>query len=111
MNSIKRQFLEFVSQMPRWIWYFLLDHLGRVTGHTLGLLTIIFLQLASVPTLLSVLLGQTDRLPPVDLMIFVWAGLTTLFFKALLERNFLYLSTICVGFIGQTLLMGLILFR
>ena len=108
---MKRQFLELASQYPRWVWYFLRDHLGRVTGHTLGLLTIVFLHLASVPTLLSVLLGQSDRLPPVDLMIFVWAGLTTLFFKALIERNALYIATICVGFIGQTLIMGLILFR
>ena len=108
---MKRQFLELASQYPRWIWYFLRDHLGRVTGHTLGLITIIFLHLANVPTLVSVLMGQSDKLPPVDLMIFVWSGLVTLFFKSLIEKNFLYISTICLGFAAQTLMMGLILFR
>jgi hypothetical protein len=108
---MKRQFLELVSQYPRWIWYFIRDHVKHVTGNTLGLITIIMLHLASVPTLMAVLVGQSDRLPPVDLMIFVWSALTALFFKSLIERNYLYVSTICVGFIGQTLVMGLILFR
>jgi hypothetical protein len=108
---MKREFLELASQYPRWVWYFLRDHLGKVTGHTLGWVTILMLHLASVPTLMAVLLGQSDKLPPVDLMVFVWSALTTLFFKSLIERNYLYVSTICVGFIGQTLIMGLILFR
>jgi hypothetical protein len=108
---MKRQFLELASQYPRWAWYFLRDHLGRVSAHTLGWITIVLLHLASVPTLMAVLMGTSDRLPPVDLMIFVWAALTSLFFKSLIEKNFLYLATICVGFLGQTLIMGLILFR
>lgn len=108
---MNRQFLEFMSNYPRWVWYFLRDHLAKITNHTLGWVTILLLHLASVPTLVSVLVGQSDRLPPVDLMVFVWAALTSLFFKALIEKNFLYMSTIAVGFIGQTLMMGLILFR
>jgi len=108
---MKRQFLELVSQYPRWIWYFLRDHLGHITGNTLGWITIVLLHLASIPTLMAVLVGQSDKLPPVDLMIFVWSALTTLFFKSLIERNFAYLATICLGFTAQTLIMGLILFR
>lgn len=108
---MKRQFLEMVSQTPRWAWYFLRDHLGRVTGNTLGWITIVLLHLASIPTLMAVLLGQGDKLPPVDLMIFVWSALVALFFKSLIERNFAYIATICMGFAAQTLIMGLILFR
>lgn len=108
---MKRAFLETVSSAPRWVWYFLRDHLGHVTGHTLGWITIILLHLAPVPTLLAVVMGQSDRLPPVDLMIFIWSALTTLFFKSIIERNILYICSICLGFIAQTLLMGLIMFR
>jgi hypothetical protein len=108
---MNRKFMEIMSTFPRWVWYFLRDHLGRVSAHTLGWITIILLHFASVPTLLAVLLAQSDRLPPVDLMIFVWSALVTLFFKALIEKNFLYVSTICLGFTAQTLMMGLILFK
>lgn len=87
------------------------EHLGHISAHTLGWITIVLMHFAAIPTLVSVLLAQNDKLPPVDLMIFVWAALTTLFFKSLIERNFLYVSTICVGFIAQVVLMGLILFK
>jgi hypothetical protein len=90
---------------------FLRDHLGRISAHTLGWITIILLHFASIPTLLAVLMAQSDKLPPVDLMVFVWAGLLTLFFKSLIEKNFLYVATICMGFAAQTLIMGLILFK
>jgi hypothetical protein len=93
------------------IFEFAKTHLGHVSAHTLGWITIVLMHFASIPTLVAVLMAQGDKLPPVDLMIFVWAALTTLFFKSLIEKNFLYIATICMGFLAQTVLMGLILFK
>lgn len=90
---------------------FLRNHLGNISAHTLGLLAIVFAHFSSIPTLMAVLMGKTDKLPPVDLMLFVWAALTTLFFKSLIERNFLYVATICLGFIAQVVIMGMILYK
>jgi hypothetical protein len=90
---------------------FVKEHLGHISAHTLGWISIILLHFAAMPTLISVLLAQNDKLPPVDLMIFIWAALTTLFFKSLIEKNVLYIATICMGFLAQTVLMGLILFK
>lgn len=87
------------------------DQLSKLSAHTMGWITIILLHFASVPSLLSVLMAQSDKLPPIDLMVFVWSGLVTLFFKSLIERNYLYVATISLGFVAQTLLMGLILFK
>ena len=90
---------------------FFTEHLGKISAHTLGWITIILLHFGSVPTLLAVLMGKTDVLPPVDIMVFLWSALITLFFKALIEKNFLYIATICLGFAAQTVLMSLILFK
>lgn len=103
--------INFITGLPLVIFVFLKEHLGHISAHTLGWLTIILLHLASIPTLLAVLMAQNDKLPPVDLMIFVWSGLITLFFKSLIERNFLYIATICLGFCAQTVIMSLILFK
>ena len=100
-----------VKSLGHFVYSFLKEHLGHISAHTLGWVTIILMHFASIPTLIAVLLAQSDKLPPVDLMIFIWAALTTLFFKSLIERNFLYISTICMGFLAQTVLMGLILFK
>ena len=108
---MKTVILDKIGHAPEAIYVFLREHLGRISAHTLGWITIILLHFASVPTLLAVLMAQSDRLPPVDLMVFVWSGLITLFFKSLIERNFLYIATICLGFAAQTLIMGLILFK
>jgi hypothetical protein len=104
-------FITHIQNLPITIYQFLREHLGRISAHTLGWITIILLHFASIPTLLSVLLGQTDKLPPVDLMIFVWSALITLFFKSLIDRNFIYIATICMGFAAQTVIMSLILFK
>jgi hypothetical protein len=104
-------FFNTIKQLPSIAYKFAKDHAGWISSHTLGWLTIVLLHFSAVPTLLAVLLAQNDKLPPVDLMLFIWAALTTLFFKSLIERNFLYVSTICVGFIGQVVLMGMILFK
>ena len=108
---MKTIILEKIGHAPEAVYVFLREHLGRISAHTLGWITIILLHFASIPTLIAVLMAQSDRLPPVDLMVFVWCALITMFFKSLIERNFLYIATICLGFAAQTLIMGLILFK
>lgn len=103
--------VNYLKQLPAMFMTFLTVHLGKISAHTLGLMTIVLTHLASIPTLLAVLMGHSDKLPPVDLMIFVWASLITFFFKSLIEKNFLYIATICLGFCAQTVIMSLILFK
>ena len=101
----------FIKQAYNYIVKFFVDHFTHISAHTLGWISIILMHFAAIPTLLAVLLGQNDKLPPVDLMLFIWSALITMFFKSLIERNFLYISTICLGFVVQTVIMSLILFK
>ena len=105
------KFIGSISNLVILIYTFIKVHLGHLSAHTLGWITIILLHFSAAPTLLALLLAQSDKLPPYDLMIFVWAALTTLFFKSLIEKNFLYVSTICLGFIGQVIMLGMIVFK
>lgn len=103
--------IKWSTDLARWVYNLLTQHLGHISAHTLGWITIILLHFASIPTLMAVLMAKSDALPPVDLMVFVWSALITLFFKALIEKNFLYIATICLGFAAQTVIMSLILFK
>jgi hypothetical protein len=103
--------LNFVQSLPVMLFQFFKEHLGKLSAHTLGWLSIVLMHLATAPTLASVLLSKTDQLPPVDLVLFLWMALITLFFKSLIEKNFLYIATNCVGFVAQTVVMSLILFK
>jgi len=110
VNPVTRALESFLN-IPTMIIEFIQNHLVNVSAHTLGWLTIVMLHLSSVPTLLAVLTNQSDRMPPVDIMLFIWGGLIAIFFKSLFERNYLYIATVCLGFVGQTVLMSLILFK
>jgi hypothetical protein len=104
-----------ISAMPRRAFIavvnFIQTHLVNISAHALGWIALVMLHFASIPTLWAVLLGQSDKLPSIDLMIFIWSALTTMFVKAILEKDRLYVTTIAIGFVAQTVLMGLILFK
>ena len=86
-------------------------HMAPVSSETLGWLAVLLIHSATIPTLLAVLTGLSDRMPTVDLVLLVWAGLTALFAQACVQRNFLQIVTIAGGFILQSSLMALIFFR
>lgn len=97
----------FVELAYDWV----VNHIPKLSADALGWIAIVLCHFASIPTLLAVLMGQSDRLPPIDIMIFVWAALITMFSKALIDGKKLYIATIALGFAAQTMLMGLILFK
>jgi hypothetical protein len=85
--------------------------LSKVSSETFGWLAIIVLHSSTVPSLLAVMAGLTDRLPGVDLVMLVWTGLTLLFVKAAVQKDMLNVVTIGFGFIIQAVLMALIFFK
>jgi hypothetical protein len=111
MKTLFKSIINLVFRGSFQLYHFFAQHLVKVSAHALGWIAIVMLHFSSVPTLWAVLLGQSDKLPNIDLMIFIWSALTTLFVKAILEKDRLYVTTIAIGFVGQTMLMGLILFK
>ena len=83
----------------------------KVSADTLGWLAAIVLHCATVPSLLALMTGLSDRTPALDVIVFLWAGLVLLFLRAVVLKDMLNIITIGVGFIVQSALMALILFR
>jgi hypothetical protein len=90
---------------------FFLDHLKKITAETLGWMAAIVLHCATVPSLLALMTGLSDRTPGLDIVMFIYAGLILLFARAIVLRDQLNVITIGVGFIGQAILMAFILFK
>ena len=86
-------------------------HMVPISAETLGWLAVILIHSATIPTLLAVLTGLSDRMPTVDIVLLTWAGLTALFAQACVQKNFLQIITIAGGFIIQSSLMALIFFK
>jgi hypothetical protein len=84
---------------------------SHISAETFGWLAVIVLHASTVPSLLAVMSGLTDRLPAVDLVLLVWTGLALLFVKAAVQKDMLNVVTIGFGFIIQAVLMALIFFK
>jgi hypothetical protein len=87
------------------------EKLSHISAETMGWLAVIVLHASTIPSLLAVMAGLTDRLPGVDLVLLVWTGLTLLFIKAAVQKDMLNVVTIGVGFIIQAVMMALIFFK
>lgn len=90
---------------------FITEKFSHISAETLGWLAAIVLHAATVPSLLAVMAGLTDRLPGVDLVLLVWAGLSLMFIKAAVQKDMLNLVTIGFGFVIQATMMALIFFK
>lgn len=87
------------------------EHLKHISAETVGWLAAILVHLATIPTLVAVLTGLTEKMPPVDLVLFSWSGLLLLFIKATIQKDILNIVTIGFGFFIQASLMALIIFK
>jgi len=87
------------------------EHAPHVSAETMGWVAVILLHLATIPTLLAVLTGLTEKMPPVDLVLFAWSGLFCFFIKAAIQKDFLNIVTIGFGFFVQAGLMSMIIFK
>lgn len=90
---------------------FFVEHLGKISAETLGWLAVIVIHAATIPTLLALMAGLTDRTPSLDIVLFMWGGLMLMFLRAIVLKDMLNIVTIGLGFIVQAVMMALLLFR
>jgi hypothetical protein len=84
------------------------EHAPHVSAETMA---VILLHLATIPTELAVLTGLTEKMPPVDMVLFSWAGLFCFFLKATIQKDLLNIVTIGLGFFVQAAMLALIVFK
>jgi hypothetical protein len=87
------------------------QHLPKVSAETLGWLAVVVIHCATIPTLLALLTGLSDTVPNLDIVLFMWAGLVLLFFRAVVLKDMLNIITVGLGFIVQAVIMAMILFK
>jgi hypothetical protein len=96
---------------PKSVLIWLQEHLPRLSAETLQWMAALVLHAATVPTLLALMTGLSDRTPSLDIVLFMWAGLVLLFMRAVVLKDMLNIVTVGTGFIVQAVLMALILFK
>ena len=83
----------------------------KISTETIGWIGILLLHGATLPTMLGLMFGMTDKPPSIDMVLIVWTALGMFFIKAIIQRDILNLITIGLGFIMQATLMALVFFK
>ena len=86
-------------------------HFRKLSAETIGWLAIVLLHCSTIPPVVGLLLGISDRLPSIDVVFFIWAGLLLMFLRSLVLKDTLNVITIGVGFIVHAGLLGFLVFK
>ena len=76
-----------------------------------GWLGMVLIHGATIPTSVSVIMGWSSDLPPIDMVLLIWSGLFLFFIRALARFDWLYLVSNAVGFMLQSMLLAIILYQ
>ena len=87
------------------------EHAPKVSAETMGWIAVVLLHMATIPTMLAIITGLTEKMPPVDLILFSWTGLFCFFLKATIQKDLLNIVTIGLGFFVQAAMLALIVFK
>jgi len=79
-------------------------------GAISGWIGMVLIHSATLPTTLSVILGNSTQMPPLSMILLVWSGLFLFLIRALFQRDTLYIVSNAVGFFFQSILLALIVF-
>jgi len=85
--------------------------LTAATAETIAWIGLILIHASTVPTLLAVMSGLTEKMPPIDLVLFVWAGLSLFFVRAAILKDMVMVITIGFGFVVHAAMLALITFK
>ena len=89
----------------------LAENIGHLSAETLAWIAVVLIHMATVPTLIAILTGLTEKMPPVDLVLFIWAGLSLFFIRAAILKDMVMVITIGFGFVVHAVLLALITFK
>ena len=111
MNTSQvKQFTQDLFNLDLWVKN-IKEHAPQLSAETAGWVAVVLLHLATIPTMIAVMTGLTEKMPPVDMVLFSWLGLFLFFIKATIQKDLLNIVTIGLGFFVQAALLALIVFK
>jgi uncharacterized protein with PQ loop repeat len=111
MNTSQfKQFTQDLFNLDLWV-KTVKEHAPQISAETAGWIAVVLLHLATIPTMIAIMTGLTEKMPPVDMVLFSWLGLFLFFVKATIQKDLLNIVTIGLGFFVQASLLALIVFK
>jgi hypothetical protein len=107
MDKIYDYTKQFFSRM----WLEFKTSIRKVTIDGIGWTALLTLHAVTIPTLIGLMTGLSDKTPPIDMVLILWVGMALFYFKSILEKNIISIIIIGLGFVAQSILMALVFFK
>lgn len=114
MTSIKfnkNKFLETTKELLNSFFTSLASYVKTISERTLSITTVVILHSIFVPSLLAYLNSITEKLPSLDSVILVLSALSIMAFNAILKNDRLLVVTHLTGFIINSVILSMVIFK
>jgi hypothetical protein len=110
-SNIMDKVYDTTKRFFRRMWIEFKSSIRKVTIDGIGWTALLTLHAVTIPTLIGLMTGLSDRTPPIDMVLILWVGMGLFYFKSILEKNIVSIIIIGLGFIAQSILMALVFFK
>ena len=83
----------------------------KLIGNVCGYLGMILVQGSVLPPTYNVLMGNSDKVPPLSMVVTIFLGLTLYLIRSIIQKDMVHIISNSIGFMTQGLLMSLIVFK
>lgn len=83
---------------------------GMAAPELAGWLAMVMLHSNTVPTTVGKILGYSTTMPPLSMVLLTWAGLALYLWRAIYQKDMLYIVSNGIGFALNSLLLAIIVF-
>jgi hypothetical protein len=114
MNAIKENRDKFFDTIGNGLNEFatgLVDFARTISHNTLNIASVVVLHCVFVPSTIAYLTGLTEKLPSFDSVLLVLLALTIMAANALVKNDRLAILTHMIGFIGNCVLLSMVVFK
>ena len=71
----------------------------------------ILIQSSTLPVTYNILKGTATHIPPLSMIMLVWAGIILYLIRAVIQRDIVHITSNTIGFLTQSALMTLVVFK
>lgn len=83
----------------------------KVLNKLFGWIGLVLIHGATIPTTLGIVMGYSENMPPMNMVLMVWTGLFLFLIDAFKKRDMLYIISNAIGFFFNSILLALIVFK
>ena len=83
----------------------------KIISNVAGWLGMVLIQSSTLPVTYNVLMGNSTHVPPFSMIFLVWSGIILYLIRAIIQKDIVHITSNTIGFVTQSALLALVVFK